>query len=824
MARTHALYINTNLEESFSKALETCHVIMFSAPFGCGKTTVTKELLRRAKRTCLEISAAGVDFAARLDEGVRCLRASSGFSFDDMLTSDSDSTLNFPVIVIDNLEQLLSEGDAMILAETVESSPFIQFILLGNCAPPTWFDRYDRAQIARLYEADDLFFDDDMLSRLLAKYRLCISDEERSLILESTTGYPPLVLSVVRTAADKGGKKPGDVLNAIYESLKALNIHMECLRLSRFSSTESDYLLSLAPFDHFDLELAEVVTQDPNVRTFISRILKNTRMLVQSKTGSLRFWPLLRQYLYLTMTRLFDERRQLIIYERAAKHLSDAGEYLEAVRCYERCGKREKVMELLARHALLNPSHGYFRALAPYYQSLTDEEIGSSADLMSAMSVLSMLRCGFDESDRWYERLESYSGRSDISEREQRLARRQLRYLDVTLPHRGTSTLVTTLLTMANATSRGYEPYSFSLTSGLPTVINGGRDLSGWALNDDLLYLMLGKPTTMLLGKDGLGLAKCALLEIRFMRGEDITQLALEVATSLAEVHFNGSPDIEFAMVSLLSLVEVEQGNTSSARSLLSALRQRFESDGEDVFLNNIDAMECRLALIQGDDAFWKDWIQKSVHLDWRHPWTLERFQLTTLASALLASGDARACLEVMNGLRPFYERCSRTIDLMTMHLLVAVSCWYLQKTEGSSPLDWRDELRLALESAAAYGFVRPVSELGAAVLPLLEDIEWKGDAEFFEKTLRATRKQAHLYPRFLSGVARDRTSSVPTMTRTELRVLELLAKDYSNAQIMDELNIKLPTVKTHVLHIMKKLEARSRGQAKTIALDLGLV
>lgn len=61
-------------------------------------------------------------------------------------------------------------------------------------------------------------------------------------------------------------------------------------------------------------------------------------------------------------------------------------------------------------------------------------------------------------------------------------------------------------------------------------------------------------------------------------------------------------------------------------------------------------------------------------------------------------------------------------------------------------------------------------------------------------------------------------------MTAAELQVLRLLCADKSNAEIGRILDIKLPTVKTHVSHILTKLNVSRRSEAKTAARRLWLI
>ena len=782
---TGNMIVKPSVRQRFDGFMERGRVLFFSAPCGFGKTALADALL--SGRNVLRRNAGAPDFA---------------------LHALSDG---WDILLIDDFQMLSPESDGQALCELIRSDPARRFVLLSRGAPPGYLTAFQYSGLMTTLEADDLLFDREDIRKYFSGCGIPVTDSEIGGILRESVGYP---LGVAVTARCMSGGKPFGP-EIVARAFREVFSYFEDAIYRRFDLPVRRFLLELAPFERFNPEMARMVTGDPHAGSRLDWLLSHTTMLRYDDMQHFRFWPQFRDFLLWEMAREYSEEKRRALFSRGALYYELKEDYAHALECYTRCGDHAKVSELLVRNAELHPGMGHYSEMEKYYRSLPEAEIAASPALMQGMSMLCALAMDYDGSRRWYQELQEFARRCGKDDAAGKQARSRLAWLDISLPQRGVEGLTETIPAVFRLmTNKEVSLPSFSVTSALPSIMNGGKDFSAWSKRDDLLYQTLRIPVEAILGRDGVGLADCAIAESKFEKGENITGRMLTILPRISEIHQRGTPDMEFAVNGLLARSLLAAGQSGDAYRTVESLRTKFAEEGQERFLPNMDAMLVRIALHTGDLDYADTWYREKAPRNPMRINIMKRYQYLTQAMVELADGKPGAAMLTLSPLEAYIQNCGRHIDGIHLNILTAISL-YRSKDET-----WRQRLTDALDTAAEYHFIRTVSVYGAAVLPLLEALDWDGDKAWRKRLMAAVRTQAAFYPHFLE----PRLAPGEELTPTELQILHLLCADKSNAEIAQIMDVKLPTVKTHVSHILDKLDVKRRAEAKTAAKKLWLI
>lgn len=781
------IHVKPAIEVQFQKCMERGRVLFFSAPCGFGKTVTAEKLIRQTGEKYRSVSGDRVPFEQLIEDP------------------------NWKILFVDDLQMMQEEKDLQALCSLIRENPDRRFILASRGLPPGCLMAFQYTGLMSVLHADVLLFDREDIRKLFQEWEVPVTDSELSGVTKESIGHPLGVVITIRHMAEGQTFGPELVAGAFREVFR----YFETAIYKRFDLNIRRFLLELAPFEQFDLDMARIVSGDPRVGEMLDWLQRNTTMLRYDETQRFHFRPQFRAFLMWEMDREYPEEKKKTLYSRGGMYYELKEDFVHAMDCYIRGGDHSKVSELLIRSAELHPGMGHYYEMEKYYHSLPEKEILASPALMQAMSILCAMEMDYEKSEQWYEALKQFAEQCDRMDAGGRQARSRLAWLDISLPQREVSGLTDTIPAVFRLL-RGKEITlpPFSVTSTLPSIMNGGKDFSDWSKKDDMLYQVLRIPVEAVLGKDGVGLADCAIAESKFEKGEDITHRMLSLVQRAGEIQRNGTPDIEFAVTGLLIRSQMASGRSDDAVRTMEQLRTRFAENGLDRFLPNMDAMRCRMDLYVGDLDRADDWYREKAPRDLMKLNVMKRYQYLTQAMVELAAGKNQDVLLTLSSLELYCRTCRRHLDSIHLLIIRAIACW------REKDKTWKTYLDEALDIAEEYQFIRPVSGYGAAVLPLLEECSRDDQSKWYLRLMSAVREQAAYYPAFLQ----PRTAPGESLTATELQILRLICADKSNAEIGKIMDIKLPTVKTHVSHILDKLGVSRRSEAKTAAKKRWLI
>jgi LuxR family maltose regulon positive regulatory protein len=336
-------------------------------------------------------------------------------------------------------------------------------------------------------------------------------------------------------------------------------------------------------------------------------------------------------------------------------------------------------------------------------------------------------------------------------------------------------------------------------------------------------------------GTPGVGMLSVLLADL--LRDGNALAAALPLATEglHAVRQYGDAPPI--ALVASLSLARLRlaEGEPAGAATVLAEARPLIQDGPFVVLAPLLDAVEAEVLTAQNDRAAAVDWATTAAAPD---PAPAARFGGViftagiealgvTAARILLVQGRATGDTAVLRQAERHLEAAWRLAEghgLGWLRLRVLILRALLADALGDREAAL-GSLAAAVAQAEPEGVIRPFLDEGEPMAALLAD-------------LRAAARDGREPTGGVSPASLDtllaafpdqepgsqRTGLVEPLTEREQEVLRLLAAGRSNAEMAAELFVEQSTVKTHLIHLYRKLGAHSRTQTVARAHALGLL
>jgi LuxR family maltose regulon positive regulatory protein len=248
------------------------------------------------------------------------------------------------------------------------------------------------------------------------------------------------------------------------------------------------------------------------------------------------------------------------------------------------------------------------------------------------------------------------------------------------------------------------------------------------------------------------------------------------------------------------------QGDLDGAAAMLDQAEPLF-LPGYFPDVRPIAATRARVRIAQGrlDDA--RAWARERGVAPADPPAHLAEYDQLTLARLLIAEGDARTALPLLDRVLDAARGTGRDGSVVEARLVRALA------RRASGDADAAADLAAALADGVPGGYRRLFLDEGEPVAELLREL---ADDEHARSLLAAAGAPAAPAP--------ARAASDEGLSEREQEVLRLLATELSGPEIARHLYVSVNTLRTHTKHIFSKLDVNTRRAAVRRAGELGLL
>jgi len=766
-----------NAEKKFKLARALGQTVYLYGITGSGKTALVKDMLRSSSYRYVSAAETSAEELAPPKNG-------------------KPQTL-----VVDDLQEVQGRGRQEAYGKALRALAArrdVWMILVSRCRIPQWLMPLHVESAFLVIEEADLQFDRQGQDAFLERWGLSLPPESADQIWELASGSP-LFLRFIALAG-------GDVQQAVSDLWRYL-----FQMYDQWDPELQELVMEMSVVERFDARMAQMVTGRSDVQGLLRKATETGNFL-KEKDGIYEFNFILKDFTLPCLDRKFDQEQVSRIYYNAGRMYEMIGDLPNALRMHEAGGDKQSIFRLLTANARQNPACGRYFELRRYYLMLPEETISTSPVLMAGMSMLQSMLLNSEESERWYRKLEEFAQNNGGSA--QREARNRLLYLDIALPHRGTAQMAG-LLKRAEVLLKDGKALlpELSVTSNLPSLMNGGKDFCEWSKRDQELASSIGTAAKFVLGKYGKGLVAAALAESGFEKGVDTYEVVSLAEKGRMQAEAGGKTELVFVAVGILVWLSVINGRADDAQDILEGFRQSIEKEAPQL-LPNLCALRCRIDLYQGKISKILDWMEDAPDEN-KDFCTLERLRYLTKIRCYIQFGKYDRAYGLLQKMAYFAQVQQRVYIAMETKLLQAV-VKYRMKESG-----WRELLQEAVTEAEDYHFVRLFSREGGAVLRVLRegDFRWRDDG-FRKQVFRECEQMEKYYPSYL----KEKTDGAPVLSKNALNILRFQADGYQTKEIAKLLGISANTIKYHSKETYRKLGVSSKTAAVSEAKNRGLI
>ncbi len=594
-------------------------------------------------------------------------------------------------------------------------------------------------------------FSADEIAALFRKRGKPITNYAAGLLQRQTGGWAAALSGLL----DSGDTGYSGIAN--HESIRRY--------LKGFDMERIDDLKKCAICDVLHPSLCAAITGRTDTWAYINEFSNQTGLITESSGGTVRFHPLLRDFLEGELLRDGDIDKPSL-YAAAAIWYKGSGDWFRALSMAAKSGDLA-VMDYIAyipvNHAVAVNVTDYAALVEEHFLSLPLRITQKYPNLALHCYAGALLIRPIDEADRWKEFLEARDS-----------------------------------LQSGNGAKISELP---TLTGNFPFFHKGLRDFTDMSPNLPAFLNTAAERDRVLASLKEAG--------ILYERGE--------LAKAESIIVFSGRlpPEIFFCAYALHTEIRRNQGKKTEPERI----GEMIERTGASFLQNNYTAFQTETELFAGDRTAAEIWINRTDPDELPRLHNLYRSFVT--ARALLALDRLSEAEALLDKLAPISWEYRRNADFIEAHTLLAVCRWRMKR-----PDEALEAAVPALVRASGLGLIMPIAREGNDILPVLQKtmnrLKYGYDSDRLDRAyINVLYRHAKRIGGHVPGLFAGHTAVRLSPRQTE--VLRYLEQNMSYREIAQKMGISTATVDDHIRKLHEKLDASSTRELLNRAWDLGV-
>jgi LuxR family maltose regulon positive regulatory protein len=811
----------------FDKASDK-RCIYINAPAGCGKTVSTRLWIQKSGRKPIWLGLDVYDNTLATFYRLFCTTLFSVIPQEESLTKiikdqsfnaspvehtiEVLSRLSFDdskyALVFDDFHIITNEEIMKSLLYIVKRLPLsVTVLILSRNELPQAFSPLEESSKMAIINASELAFKSDEIRRYFASFGRFITAEEAEEAFSLTEGWAiainALALSGAITADIKSKNNP-------------LEKYIKTQIWDKFDEALRHFMMKTSIVDEFSVKLCEQITGN----------LKSSQILEMLRSGSIFISRQNDEYRYhhLFLDFLREETAKEVsieheaLYQKAADYYLDKEDHFNALRYFVKSGNSKEMAAALYNFwEYTGQSSSEMSKL--YFINDLPTDVQEKNPFLYISCVFYALLFSYAKSmffylDKLYERIR------DI-EKEYKVFLESALLLFTIDPRYSFAEQMAKFQNGVALETKNYNlPKSLkSLSHNLPYFHRTFRDFSHYALNTEEHFAEFRLMFFALLGDD------YKLIESGVKSGLLYEKNLIKEAAALVVPN----PETNSAELVFLSKMQIAacffaMGKEEEAAQCRSEIKSFIEKENLLYLLPIFSAYETKLKLMDGDKAAAKAWLENYFVTEAQNPELHKIFLHFTTVRAYIVLGEFERAQRLCEKLKKLAQDFCRLLDATEATVLLVILKRMTGKKQEAVAM-----LQASLSDMEQYHFIRVFADEGKAIIPVLKMLLKKSEKEnepckpgyrYLQEVYLAAYEQSRRH----KGIACAAELKPVKLSKQQKYVLELLAKGYKNADIVELTGLTINTIRSHTKIAYQKLEVNNVMDAILRARELELI